>query len=44
MYHVIDTQTQEVVGKFKNAARARGLRDRKDAEYGAVRYTVRFVG
>ena len=40
-YHVIDTHTKTVVGKFKQAGRARAFRDKKDNEYGAVRYTVK---
>lgn len=42
-YAVIDTQTQAVVGRFKNKQAARNKRDRLDQAYGAVRYTVREV-
>lgn len=44
MYQVIDIQTQFVVGTYKSRNRAYSLADRKDLEYGAVRYIVKFVG
>lgn len=40
-YDVIDVQTQKVVGSFKNSHRAHRFADRKDMEYGAVRYVVK---
>jgi hypothetical protein len=40
-YQVIDSKTQQVVGSFKSANAARAKRDRLDAQYGAVRFTVR---
>jgi len=42
-YNVVDTQTGKVVGKFKykNRNQARSFRDKKDNEYGAVRYTCK---
>ena len=43
MYQVIDRQTQQVVGTYSTAKRARASRDRKDLAYGAIRYMVREV-
>jgi hypothetical protein len=40
-YQVIDTKTQQVVASFANKQAARNKRDRLDAVYGAVRYSVR---
>lgn len=42
-YDVVDCQTRKAIGSFKNRARARAMADRKDMEYGAVRYVVRPV-
>jgi len=42
-YEVIDRRTGAVVGTYTNKTRARNVRDRKDLEYGAVRYMVREV-
>ena len=42
-YQVIDRQTQQVVGTFKNKQAARNKRDRLDLQCGAVRYMVREV-
>lgn len=44
-YEVVDNQTRKVVGTFKpaNRVRARRMADRKDMEYGAIRYIVRPV-
>ena len=46
MYAVIDTKTGATVKTYPaNKARAaRNYAHRRDAEYGAVRYAVRFVG
>jgi len=41
MYQVIDTKTQQVIGTYATAQRARNRRDALDKAYGAVRYTVR---
>lgn len=44
-YEVYDRKTGEKVsGPYATAKRARGVRDKKDLEYGAVRYGVRPVG
>jgi hypothetical protein len=37
-YHVIDTQTGDVIGKFKNASAATHMVDRKDNQHGGYRY------
>ena len=44
MYQIIDSQTGLVVGTYSTAKRARAARDRKDLEYGAIRYAVRIAG
>ncbi len=44
-YEVYDRQTkQRVGGPYATAKRARGVRDKKDLEYGAIRYGVRPIG
>lgn len=43
MYHVINRQTQAVVGKYKNRNTARNAVDRKDLQYGAAIHSIRFV-
>jgi hypothetical protein len=44
-YEVYDRKTNiKVGGPYATAKRARGVRDKKDLEYGAVRYGVRPVG
>lgn len=40
-WQVIDLHTKQVVATATTAKRARAIRDRKDLEYGAVRYAVR---
>lgn len=42
-YQVIDTRTGAVLKTFADARRAHRYADRKDTEYGACRYSVRFV-
>lgn len=44
-YEVVDHHTRKVVGTYKPANRRRAyhMADRKDNEYGAVRYSVRPV-
>ena len=42
-YQVVDRQTQRVVGTYKSRNRAHNVADRKDNEYGAIRYSVRPV-
>jgi len=42
-YQVIDGQTKQVVGTFKNRNAARNKADRLDMEYGACRYYVQVV-
>jgi hypothetical protein len=41
MYAVIDTHTGRRVGIYGSRTRAYRYADRRDAEYGAVRYIVR---
>lgn len=44
-YEVYDRQTgYKVGGPYATSKRARGVRDKKDLEYGAIRYGVRPVG
>lgn len=43
MFQVIDIQTRQVVGTYETAKAARKARDRKDAQYGAVRFVVRLA-
>lgn len=40
-YDIIDSQTKQVVGSFKSRNRATSFADRKDLQYGAVRYIVK---
>lgn len=42
-YEVVDHHTRKVVGCFKSLVRATRMVDRKDNEYGAVRYSIRPV-
>jgi hypothetical protein len=42
MYNVIDLQTGKTICSFSEAKAARRYRDKKDLEYGAIRYVVRF--
>ena len=34
---------QAIVGTYKTVSRARNARDKKDMEYGAIRYSIRKV-
>ncbi len=43
MYNVIDRQTQQIVGTYATLKAARRSADRKDLQYGAIRYMVRAV-
>lgn len=40
-YKLFDTQTKEVIATYKNVKAARSARDRKNFDFGAVRYTVK---
>lgn len=40
-YEVVDAQTAKVVAAFDTSDQAYAYADRRDAAYGAVRYTVR---
>lgn len=40
-HEVIDAQTKAVIGQYTSLNRALAVADRKDADYGAVRYIVR---
>jgi len=42
-YHVFDSRTGHSVATAKSLKSAHRKADRLDAEYGAVRYTVRFI-
>ena len=42
-YQVIDTKTGDTVKTFADSRKAHRYADRKDLEYGAVRYSVRIV-
>lgn len=42
-YQVIDRQTGEVKGTYKNRKTAYSRRDKLDLSYGAVRYTVKAI-
>jgi hypothetical protein len=42
-YQVIDGQTKQVVGTYTSKTRARRAADRKDLEYGAIRYHVQAI-
>lgn len=41
MYTLYDTITQTTAGSYKTVSTARRAKDRKDAAYGACRYTIR---
>lgn len=41
MYEVIDIQTKQVIATRATRVAARKLADRKDFQYGAIRYVVR---
>jgi hypothetical protein len=41
MYEVVDVRTGAVVSKHASLRRAKRAADRRDAEYGAVRFIVR---
>jgi len=43
MYQIIDCKTQQVVKTCKTLKSAYRTADRMDAEYGAVRFTVRII-
>ncbi len=43
MYNVVDRQTQKIVGTYATLKAARRSADRKDLQYGAIRYLVRPV-
>lgn len=43
MYQVIDRQTQEVKGTYKNRSTARNKADKLDNAYGAYRYCVKEI-
>lgn len=43
MYEVIDRQTQKNVGTYTTLKAASRSADRKDLQYGAIRYMVRPV-
>jgi len=40
-YKLFDTATQTVIATYKNVKVARTARDRKNFDFGAVRYTVK---
>jgi len=42
-YQVIDRQTRAVVGTYSTLSRAHRAADKKDLEYGAIRYLVRRI-
>jgi hypothetical protein len=42
-YIVVDRRTQAIVGTYSTLKRAHAAADRKDLEYGAIRYCVRRV-
>jgi hypothetical protein len=42
-YQVIDRQTQQVVGTYKNRAAASRRVDKLDNEYGSYRYFVKTI-
>ncbi len=39
-HHVVDTQTGTIVGTYSSRKRAATAADKRDLEYGAVRYRV----
>lgn len=41
MYEVLDRQTKNVVGTYKTLKAASNAANRKDLQYGAIRYMVR---
>lgn len=43
MYQVIDKQTSQILGTFKNRKTARNKADKLDNVYGAYRYYVKEV-
>lgn len=43
MYQVIDLHTKTIVGVYANRKRASSRANKLDLEYGAIRYSVRFV-
>ncbi len=43
MYEVIDRKSNKVIGVYQTRLRARRVADRKDLEYGAIRYLVRKI-
>ena len=43
MFNVIDKQTNQIVGTYATAKRARARCDKLDLIYGAIRYAVRAV-
>ena len=40
-HQVVDSQTGQVVGQYSTRRRAMNVADKKDLEYGAVKYIVR---
>lgn len=43
-HQVVDSQTGNVVGSYSSRKRAHTAADKKDLEYGAVRYIVKPIG
>lgn len=44
MYHIYDIQTSQKVAERKTLRAAANYCDKKDNEYGAVRYVYKWVG
>jgi hypothetical protein len=42
-HELVDIQTKNVVGQYTSIGRALRAADKRDAEYGAVRYIVRRI-
>ena len=40
-FDIVDTHTKQIIGTYKNRLTASRKADKKDLEYGAVRYIVR---
>lgn len=43
-HQIVDSQTGTVIGSYSSLKRASHAADKKDLEYGAVRYVVRRIG
>lgn len=41
MYQIIDSKTGKVLGTYQTLKTARRIADRKDLEYGAIRYIIK---